>query len=81
MKYRAPLSFETGLSKVEMGSASKTVMRFNLLKSRQNLMVLSLFITTVIREAYGDDDRVMMPEEGILSMSVLVASVAVVGIV
>ena len=55
---------------MEIGSASKTVMRFNLLKSMHNLMVLSIFITTVIGEEYGGDDRLMMPDESIIVLSI-----------
>ena len=33
----------------------------------------------MIGEAYGDDDRLMMPEEGKLSISVLIESVACTG--
>ena len=33
----------------------------------------------VIGEAYGDDDRLMMPDESILSISVSIESVACTG--
>ena len=79
MKYRAPFNFETNSSKVGIGSASKKVMLFNLLKYMHNLMVLSFFITTVIGKAYGDDDRLMMPDESILSISASTESIACMG--
>ena len=79
VKYRAPFNFETNSSKVGIGSASKTMMRFNLLNSMHNLMVLSIFIATVIGEAYGDDHRLMMPDKSMLSISASIESVACTG--
>ena len=79
VKYLAPFNLDKSSSKVGIGSASKTVMLLSFLKSIHNLIVLSFFITTVIGEAYGDDDRLMIPEASMLSTSVSTASVACTG--
>ena len=62
-----------------IGSASKTMMRFKFLKSMHNLVVLSFFITTWIGEACGDDDRLMMPDESIISISASIESIECTG--